>query len=106
MKNYPLKTFAIASAISVFVFSSCRKEIAPDLEKNIANIQSSAAQAPHPIHPKWSTYMAKIKTKNAGFLKTDEYYKKFFSDAQNGAEPGDCKATTLNAVIEGYFNEF
>lgn len=106
MKFSTMKGQAMVVAICTLILFSCRKEIAPDVRESVSSNQSSSASLSHPIHPKWNTYMSKIKLRNAQFLKTDEYYKNFFSNPDGSVEPSECKATALNAIVEGYFEKF
>lgn len=99
------KPRTVIAVVVLTLFVSCRKEAASDILP-APSTQSSDASVANPIHPKWNIYVSKIKAKNASFLKTDEYYKSYFTSPDKAADPSTCNASALNKVVDGYFKDF
>lgn len=100
-----MKRQILVAVIGTVLLFSCHKEIIPEPQENITSTQHSDASQPHPIHPKWGNYVAKIKAKNSSIAKTDGYYTNFFANPK-ATSPADCQATALNSIIENYFSQF
>ncbi|MBA4166524.1 MAG: hypothetical protein H0X41_03095 [Chitinophagaceae bacterium] len=102
---HTLKIRTIITVVILGLFVSCRKENNKDTVEHLFT-QASDASVVNPIHPKWNIFLSRIKAKNASFLKTDEYYKKYFTSPDKAIDPTTCNASALNKIVEGYFKDF
>lgn len=105
MKPYAMK-YQLLILLVFTVFTACKKEVTNDSQGSRSSQQSSLAVSESPLKGKWKQFSPKIRSKNTAILKSDEYYKDFFSKMNRAVDPSECSSSPLDPIIEGYLNEF